>query len=110
MLWLYNIISNLLILKFLIFVIEIVPKLPWQGRQIASQFWDIHVPSHGVTPGLEQSTDKQLAPLPFPPGQQDTQSLVHPSLVLDVKHWSVQGQTNYIKNAGNYKYLIITSE
>ena len=86
--------------NFLIFLIEIVPKLPWQGRQIASQFCDIHVPSHGVTPGLEQSCGKQLAPSPSPSGQQDSQSVVHLSSVLDVKHCSVESRKNLIKRQG----------
>ena len=65
-----------------------------QGLHIASQFLAINVPSHGITPGLEHDSFRQNPPLPFPPGQQDAQSSLHPSYELMVKHCAKQISEN----------------
>ena len=43
------------------FDFEIGGLLPWHGLQIASQFWDIQVPSQGMTPGAEQSSELHVS-------------------------------------------------
>ena len=65
-----------------------------QGLHIASQFLAIHVPSQGISPGLEHDSFVQYPPLPFPPGQQDAQSSLHPSYELMVKHCAKQISEN----------------
>ena len=61
-------------------------EIPVHGKQTASQFVTIHVPSQGVTPGLEQSSVLHSADCPSPPGQHELRPGNGLQFVFDVKH------------------------